>query len=96
MTVEEAVRKVAEMGFDGVELTIWDVDSFDEARRKSIREEVESLGIEVWSVGCNDSVYVWNAPVYTNPEGAIRDEIVRRIGRAIETGLEWNCELIGL
>jgi xylose isomerase len=96
MTMEEAVRKVAEMGFDGVELTIWDVDAFDEARRKRIGEEVESLGIEISTVGCNDNVYIWNSPVYANPDGAVRDEMVRRVGRTIEAALEWNCELVGL
>jgi sugar phosphate isomerase/epimerase len=84
------------MGFDGVEVIVWDIDTFDATRRKKIKEEVDSLGIEVSGIGCNDNVYIWNGPVYTNPDGAVRDEMVRRVGKAIEAAEEWNCELVGL
>jgi len=96
MTLEDATRRIANMGFDGVEVIMWDVDTFDAVRRKKIKEEVDSLEIEVSGIGCNDNVYIWNGPVYTNPDGAVRDEMVRRVGKAIEAAVEWNCELVGL
>jgi xylose isomerase len=96
MTLEEAVQKIAEIGFDGVELVIWDIDAFDKSRRAKLREEIESLGIEVSSIGCNDNTYIWNTPVWTNPDAKVRDEMVRRVRQTIAAALEWNCGLVGL
>jgi xylose isomerase len=96
MTLEEAVQKIAEIGFDGVELVIWDIDAFDKARRTKLREEIESLEIEVSSIGCNDNTYIWNTPVWTNPDAKVRDDMVRRVRQTVEAAVEWNCRLVGL
>jgi len=96
MTTEEAIRQIAEMGFDAVELVIWNIEDFSKPRRRKIREELESLDLEMVNICCNDNVYVWSGPVYTSPDENVRRSIVQRIKQETEAAVEWDCKCIGI
>jgi len=96
MTTEEATRQIAEMGFDAFEFVIWNMDDFPKSRRQKIKEEIESLNLEMVNICCNDNVYVWSGPVYTSPDEKVRAGIVKRIKQEIEAAVEWDCKCIGI
>lgn len=95
-STEEAIRKIAEIGFEAVELVIWDIDDFPKPKRQKIKEELESLGLELASMCCNDNVYVWSGPVYTSPDEKIRKGIINRMRKSIEAAVEWNCGTVAI
>jgi len=96
MSSEEAMRQIAEMGFDAVELAIWDIEAFPRSRIRDIKRKLESWGLELANICCNDNVYVWSGPVYTSPDKEVRRNMVERVKKTIEAAVEWNCEFVSL
>jgi len=96
ITAEDAMHRIAELGFDAVELVIWNIEDFPKVRRRKIREELASLKLEMTSICCNDNVYVFSGPVYTSQDEKVRDGIVKRIKEEIQAAIEWNCKCIGI
>ncbi len=96
MKTEDAIRRIGEMGFDGVELVIWNIDDFPASRIERIKDEVGRFRLEVANICCNDNVYVWSGPVYTNPDHKVRDEIVKRIEREAKAASDLNCKYLGV
>lgn len=96
MTTEEAINQIAELGFNAVELVIWNIDDFPKMRRKKIKEQLDSSGLEMVNICCNDNVYVWSGPVYTSSDEKVREKVVNRIEREIKAAVEWDCGCIGI
>ena len=96
MTTEEAINQIAKMGFHEVELVVWDIEDFPKSRRQKIKEQLESSGLEMVNICCNDNVYVWSGPVYTSPDEKVRKGAINRIEKEIEAAVEWDCKCIGI
>lgn len=96
MTTEEAIEKIAETGFEAVELVVWNTEDFPKPRRRKIKEQLASLNLEMVNICCNDNVYVWSGPVYTSPDEKVRESVIKRIEEEIKAAVEWNCKCIGI
>ena len=96
MTTEEAIKQIADMGFDSVELVVWDIEDFPESRRRKIKDQLESSGLGMVNICCNDNVYVWSGPVYTSLDEKVREGVVDRIEKEIKAAVEWDCGCIGI
>jgi len=95
MTTEEAVDKIGAMKFDGVEIAVWNIDEFY-PKREAIKEKLQAHGLELSNICCNDNVYVWSAPVYTNPDVKVRDEMVQRFEKTLDVAMELGCKSVSI
>jgi len=95
MSTEQAIDKIAAMKFDGVEIAVWNIEEFW-PRREAIKEKLQAHGLELSNIGCNDNVYVWNGPVYTNPDVKVRDEMVRRFEKTLDVAAELGCRSVSI
>lgn len=96
MTPEEAIRKIAELGFRGVDLAIWDVDEWPDSRVKRIKDEtLIPYNLKVPSICFNDPVTFYK-PGYSNPDEKIRRDIVRRAEKSMKVANELGSRVIAI
>ncbi len=92
----EALEKIAEIGLDGAELAIWDIDQFKKQQMQSIRELLAKTGLTVCNICFNDGVHIYDGPAYTSSDRSVREDILRRFGETIDFASGCGCKSIAI
>jgi sugar phosphate isomerase/epimerase len=88
---EDALRRIAGLGFKAVELIAWDRETFDTyytpRRIKELRALLADLGLEL-------SEFVSTPPGMASPAPAVREQAVEHFRRLVEVGVELGTHLV--
>jgi xylose isomerase len=96
LSTEEAISKIGEIGLQGAELAIWDIDIFVEKRVQSVREALEKTGLTLCNICFNDGVHVYQGQAYTSPDETVRKDLLRRFEKTVDVASELGCSSIAV
>lgn len=88
--LEESIKKLAEFGYDGVEISLRDPDTVDKDKLKKI---LNKNSLSLASIGTGQAALKDNL-TFTNPDSRVRKKAVERIMRQIEFAVEFSAPVI--
>ena len=88
---EDAIRRIAGLGFRAIELIAWDRAAFDEyytpQRIKALRQLLADEGLEL-------SEFVSTPPGMASPDAAAREQAIEHFKRLVDVGVELGARLV--
>ena len=88
--LEENIKKLAKLGYDGVEIASRDPGQIDKSK---LREVLKESGISLSSIATGQAALM-DSLTFTNPEEKVREAAVKRIMEQIDFAAEFSAPVI--
>jgi xylose isomerase len=95
LSTEEALNRIAELGFDGVELSWVNPETYPPERVKKIVKKLKELNLEVANVYI-DTCSKWPFGAFTNPNENVRKEVIAYIKDSMNIAKELGSKMVNL
>lgn len=87
--IEENLRRIAELGYDGIELAVFDKSNFDASRLKKLLREYR-LEAPVFSTG---QIYTFQDLWFTHPRREVREQAVAVFKDMVDLAGEFGADI---
>ena len=92
---EKAIERIAELGFDGVELGWTSPDAYPPEKVKNVSKKIEDLGLEIANAYI-DTCNKWPLGAFTNPKEDVRRGVVSYVKDCMDVAKELGSKMVNL
>ena len=92
---DETIRRIAELGFDGVELGWVSPENYPPDRVKSVSGKIRDLGLEIANAYI-DTCNRWPFGAFTNPREEVRREVITYVKSCMDVAKDLGSKMVNL